>query len=288
MKEIRIHENDANQRLDKFLEKTFPELKKGMMYKAIRNKKIKVNRKRADFAQILQPDDVILLFLPDDVLVQKEKKVLFNSNLDVVYEDDNIVVADKPAGLLSQSAKEGQDCLVERLRAYLHRKGEYDPKRENHFAPCICNRLDRNTSGLVIGAKNAYAAREINAAIQQHLVHKFYHAKVEGHLRDDMDVTLYLKKIDTIAKVSAQPREGYVKAQMRVHPFRFEKDATWIKVELVTGRFHQIRACMAFLGFPLVGDRKYGSHRLEDMQLDAYRIVIDPIEMEMEQNEFKK
>ncbi len=112
MKEIRIHENDANQRLDKFLEKTFPELKKGMMYKAIRNKKIKVNRKRADFAQILQPDDVILLFLPDDVLVQKEKKVLFNSNLDVVYEDDNIVVADKPAGLLSQSAKEAQDCLV--------------------------------------------------------------------------------------------------------------------------------------------------------------------------------
>ena len=93
-----------------------------MMYKAIRNKKIKVNRKRADFAQILQPDDVILLFLPDDVLVQKEKKVLFNSNLDVVYEDDNIVVADKPAGLLSQSAKEGQDCLVERLRAYLYRK----------------------------------------------------------------------------------------------------------------------------------------------------------------------
>ena len=79
-----------------------------------------------------------------------------------------------------------------------------------------------------------------------------------------------------------------MKAQMRVHPFRFEKDATWIKVELVTGRFHQIRACMAFLGFPLVGDRKYGSHRLEDMQLDAYRIVIDPIEMEMEQNEFKK
>lgn len=288
MKEIRINENDVNQRLDKFLEKTFPELRKGMMYKAIRNKKIKVNRKRAEFSQILRVDDVILLFLPDDVLIEKEKKILHNAKINVVYEDENILVVDKPAGLLSQSAKEGQDCLVERIRTYLYQKGEYNPKAEHNFAPCICNRLDRNTSGLVIGAKNAYAAREINAAIRQHLVHKYYHAKIEGNLRNDIDVTLYLKKIDTKVLVSTTEQEGYMKAQMRVHPYKHEKDATWIKVELITGRFHQIRACMAFLGYPLAGDRKYGSMRKEDMQLDAYRIVIDPIEMELEQNEFKK
>ena len=288
VKEIRIRENDANQRLDKFLQKTFPALTKGMMYKAIRSKKIKVNRKRAEFSQILNTDDVILLFLPDDVLVKKEKKITFNNRIKVVYEDDNILVVDKPAGLLSQSAAEGQDCLVDRIRSYLYQKKEYDPKAEHSFAPCICNRLDRNTSGLVIAAKNAYAAREINEAIREHHVHKFYHAKVEGHLHSDMDVTLYMKKADTKALVSLEPQEGYVKAQMRVHPFRREEDSTWIKVELITGRFHQIRAGMAFLGYPLAGDGKYGSLRRENMKLDAYRIVIDPIEMEFEQNEFMK
>ena len=132
MKEIKINQNDANQRLDKFLMKTFPKLGKSMTYKAIRNKKIKVNRKRCTFDQKIQENDSILLFLPPDVL--EEKKVETNyisSKLDVIYEDENILIVNKPYGLLSQSDQsQNQDCLVNRVQAYLMEKNKYDPNKE--------------------------------------------------------------------------------------------------------------------------------------------------------------
>lgn len=162
MKEIKINQNDANQRLDKFLMKTFPKLGKSMMYKAIRNKKIKVNRKRCTFDQKIQENDSILLFLPPDVL--EEKKVETNyisSKLDVIYEDENILIVNKPYGLLSQSdQRQNQDCLVNRVQAYLMEKNEYDPNKEHSFAPSICHRLDRNTTGLVIAAKKCECVKK--------------------------------------------------------------------------------------------------------------------------------
>ena len=162
MKEIKINSNDANQRLDKFLMKTFPKLGKSMMYKAIRNKKIKVNRKRCTFDQKIQENDSILLFLPPDVLEEKQVDTQYiSSQLDVVYEDENILIVNKPYGLLSQSDQsQNQDCLVNRVQAYLMEKNEYDPNKEHSFAPSICHRLDRNTTGLVIAAKNANALRK--------------------------------------------------------------------------------------------------------------------------------
>ena len=151
MKEIKINSNDANQRLDKFLMKTFPKLGKSMMYKAIRNKKIKVNRKRCTFDQKIQENDSILLFLPPDVLEEKQVDTQYiSSQLDVIYEDENILIVNKPCGLLSQSDQsKTQDCLVNRVQAYLMEKNEYDPNKEHSFAPSICHRLDRNTTGLV-------------------------------------------------------------------------------------------------------------------------------------------
>ena len=288
MKELTIQVNDANQRLDKFLFKTFPELKSGMLYKALRKKKIKINRKLANYDQNLQSGDQLQLLLPHEILQEKQVYLQKNAQLNVVYEDDNIVVIDKPAGLLSQSSKEQEDCVVERLKSYLYQKKEYDPKSEHHFKHSFGNRLDRNKSGFIIGAKNDYASREINAAIQDHRIHKYYNAYVEGHVEKEGLIVLYLQKRETKAYISPTFKEGYQKAVMKIYPYKYENGNTWIKVELITGRFHQIRASMAYLGHPLVGDRKYGSLSSEDMKLDAYKIKIDPIEMEFETNEFTK
>ena len=181
MKEIKINQNDANQRLDKFLMKTFPKLGKSMMYKAIRNKKIKVNRKRCTFDQKIQENDSILLFLPPDVL--EEKKVETNyisSKLDVIYEDENILIVNKPYGLLSQSdQRQNQDCLVNRVQAYLMEKNEYDPNKEHSFAPSICHRLDRNffsTTDAYI--PNLYFSGFIPVVI--HLFSSFFHIHAEN------------------------------------------------------------------------------------------------------------
>lgn len=289
MKEIIVTKNDANQRVDKFLLKTFPNLSKSMMYKAIRNKKIKVNRKRCTFDQKLVEEDHILLFLPPDVLEEKERKILKSLPLDIVYEDENILIVDKPVGLRSQKDIKGtQDCLVSRIQSYLYEKNEWNPDIEHAFAPTICHRLDRNTSGLVIAAKNAEALRKVNESIKNHKVHKFYRAWVEGNLTKPFyPMEYYLKKEGTMALVSKVKKPGFVKAKMNVRVLQRKKDRTYIEVELLTGRFHQIRALMAFIGHPLCKDRKYGSKEKGQYELDAYRIIID-VDLPLKQNVFEK
>lgn len=273
MKEIQIGKNDAGQRLDKFLQKTFPDLKKSMMYKGLRNKKIKVNRKRAAFDQKLEEGDCILLFLPEDALGMKTRRITGNPDIDVQYEDENILIVNKPAGLLSQKDSPlDQDTLNDRILAYLYRKGSYDPQKEQSFIPAVCHRLDRNTSGLVIAAKSAAGARAVNEAIRNHEIGKKYLAVVQGK-PEQADIHLYMKKEGTKAVVSDQEKEGYRPAKMHVQILEQADGKSLAEIDLYTGRFHQIRAGMAYLGCPLAGDRKYGSHSANTpYQLQAYRL----------------
>lgn len=291
MKQIQIHENDANQRLDKFLTKTFPKLTRSMMYKAIRNKKIKVNRKRCTYDQILEENDSILLFLPEDALEQKKHDIHFiSTELDIVYEDHNILIVNKPAGLLSQSdTSESQDTLVLRIQGYLYNKKEYDPTREQSFAPAICNRLDRNTTGLIIAAKNAHALRIINEAIAQRRIHKYYRCKVSGKvLKKNQIIKKYIRKEKTKALVSDIVKEGFKEACMDVRVLGYEKESTFVEIELHTGRFHQIRALMAHIHHPLQGDIKYGYiGKVKSYSLCAYKLIFEDIGLNLERSVFE-
>lgn len=288
MIEVKINKNDANQRLDKFLEKTFPYLNKSMMYKSIRKKKIKVNRKRCTFNQILKEGDSILLFLPPDLLEQRKRQILSEKKpLDIVYEDENIILMHKPVGLLSQSDQKGQDCLLARMQRYLYDKKEYD-LLENSFSPAICQRLDRNTEGLVLGAKNAEALRLLNQAIHDRKIHKYYQAECMGSLLKDESLNFYLKKEGTKALVSKSKKEGYKKASMDVRMLQKKKNTSLVEIELHTGRFHQIRALMSFIGHPLVGDHKYGYQgNQKNYRLIAYKLDLSEVNLNLEKKVFE-
>ena len=256
MKQIEILQDDANQRLDKFLLKMFPDLSRSLMYKAIRNKKIKVNRKRCTYDQILNKGDIVL---------------------------------NKPVGLLSQSdTSQTQDTLVSRIQGYLYEKNEYDPNNAHSFAPGICNRLDRNTRGLVIAAKNANASRIINEAIAQRRIHKYYKAYVSGHLEDkNFVIKKYMYKNKTKALVSDYPKDGYKIAYMEGNVLMQDKMNTWVEIELHTGRFHQIRALMSSISHPLVGDKKYGyKGKNMNIQLIAYKLRFDQLDLSLPIHEF--
>lgn len=290
MQEIKIGVNDAGQRLDRFLQKHYETLTKSMMYKAIRNKKIKVNRKRCTYDQKLQEGDSILLFLPYEFLETRQKACPVNTgSVDVVYEDDDIVLVNKPAGLLSQSDEKGlQDTLVNRIQYYLYQKKEYDPQRENSFAPAICHRLDKNTSGLILAAKNARALRLMNDAIACHKVRKVYYAKIEGTpLWDTREVVCYIKKQETRALVQSNEAPGYKEARMFVKVMERQKEQTMVQIHLETGRFHQIRASMAYLGYPLCGDVKYGYKGSEKKySLCAYHLEIGDVSLPIANKDF--
>ncbi|MCF0106732.1 MAG: RluA family pseudouridine synthase [Holdemanella sp.] len=280
MKQIDIQSNDANQRVDKFLMKTFPNLSKSMMYKAIRNKKIKVNRKRCTYDQMLVEGDSILLFLPEEFLEMKSVSIQDNHELDIIYEDENVLIVNKPYGLLSQSdTKDEQDCLVSRIQSYLYHSHQYDPAKEHSFTPAICHRLDRNTTGLVIAAKNANALKVINEAISNRKIHKYYKAMIQGVLpQKEMEITVYIKKEDTKALVSLFEEEGYKKATLKVKELYKKDKNSCVEVELMTGRFHQIRATLGFLNHPLLGDVKYGyKGNVKQINLQAYKLIFDDI-----------
>lgn len=274
MKEVTISKNDAGQRLDKFLGKAFPKLKKSALYKAVRNKKIKVNRKRAAFDQKLEEGDTILLFLPPDLLEEKTRHLQDLPDPELVFENDGLMAFNKPAGLLSvKDESDDQDTLNDRILSWMSKTGRYDPNTEHSFTPGVAHRLDRNTSGLVLTAKTAQKARALSAAIHDHQIEKSYLAVTkkkpwQGRL------VVYLKKEGTTARISETPADGYQKAVMTVQTVEEKSGRYLSKIDLETGRFHQIRATLAHFGTPLENDRKYGDSKGSgNYALQAYRIV---------------
>ena len=267
MKEFTVKANDAGQRLDKFVFKVTESLPHSLLYKAVRTKKIKVNRKRCEPGQLLSEGDTVQLFLAPEFFGEKEHAFLdLRVELQVVYEDEHILLAEKPEGLSCHSdATQTAGTLIDHVKAYLARKGEYDPREENSFAPALCNRIDRNTSGLVICAKTAVALREMNEIIRRRRLEKRYLALCHGKPDAEGTVTVYLKKDEEKNRVSVSdtPKKGYLTAvtEWKREEYDAASDRSLLTVTLHTGRTHQIRATMAHLGHPLVGDGKYGKDR---------------------------
>lgn len=287
MKIITVGKNDAGQRLDKFLSKAVKGMPASLMYKSIRTKKIKVNRKRTEQNYVLAEGDEIQLFIRDELFESPERDDGALSRivpkLNILYEDENILLLNKRPGVLVHEDTEGGDnTLIMHVKAYLYAKGEFLPEAEQSFSPALCNRIDRNTGGIVIAAKNAEALRDMNEKIKAGEVRKHYLCLVHGVPPKQHEVLhAYLRKdsksntVDVREKYFNGSKEiitGYTVLDRR-------GDETLLEIELFTGRTHQIRAHMAYIGCPLVGDGKYGVNRTDRVRgfkyqaLYAYKLV---------------
>lgn len=294
MKILVVGHNDAGQRLDKFLSKAVKGLPMSLMYKYIRTKKIKVNRTRTEQKYMLCEGDEIQLFIRDEFFESPEsdRGALFRivPKLDVVYEDENIMLLNKrPGVLVHEDAAAQENTLIMHVKAYLAQKGEYDPEEEQSFAPALCNRIDRNTGGIVIAAKNAEALREMNEKIRNDELRKCYICAVHG-VPQKQSATLkgYLKKNsdDNTVDVIDAPRAGYKEIITKYRVLKAKGNAALLEVELVTGRTHQIRAHLSHIGHPLLGDGKYGVNKEDRAKgykfqaLYAYRLTFRKTERE--------
>ncbi|MBP3375914.1 MAG: RluA family pseudouridine synthase [Clostridia bacterium] len=284
-----IKKNDAGQRLDKFLTKAVHGLPASLMYKYIRTKKIKVNRKRCEQKYILQEGDEIQLFIRDEFFDSPEKDdgalTRITPKLDIVYEDDNIILCNKRPGVLVHEDDSAKDnTLIMHIKAYLYQKGEYDPADEQSFAPALCNRIDRNTGGIVIAAKTAEALRVMNEKIKNDEIRKFYLCAAHGKMPKRSDtLTGYLKKnsANNLVTISDKEKDGYKHIITKYKVISENRNSSLVEVELVTGRTHQIRAHLSHIGNPLLGDGKYGINRddrasgYKYQALYSYHLIFD-------------
>ena len=267
MREFTIGKNDAGQRLDRFIAKNLPLLPPALLQKYIRLKRVKVNGKGSKRDVRLAAGDVLQLYINDEFFDKPSEEnmflTVFQPRLEIIYEDENLLLVDKRPGMVVHADEtEKVNTLINHIQAYLYQKKEWNPKQEHAFAPALCNRIDRNTGGIVIAAKNAEALRTINEKIKSHELEKSYLCVTVGRPRPaEGRVEGFLLKDEAKKQVSfyRRPIPGGKSAITLYQTLETRGELSLVECRLLTGRTHQIRVSMAELGCPLLGDGKYGN-----------------------------
>ncbi len=269
MKELEVKANDAGQRLDRFIGKAVPLLPESLLQKYIRLKRVKLNGRGAKRDARLAAGDRIQLYINDEFFEKPREENAYLKvgapRLDIVYEDENLLLLDKKPGVLCHSAGAWDyNTLIAHVQAYLAQKGEWRPREENSFAPALCNRIDRNTGGIVLAAKNAETLRILNDKIRGREIDKYYLCAVHGRPKPPegrLENYLFKDARKNQVYVKDRPEPGAKTAVTEYRVLRSKGPLSLVECRLLTGRTHQIRAQMAHAGWPLLGDGKYGSER---------------------------
>ena len=284
MRLIKVTEKEAGQRLDKLLGKYLNLAGKGFLYKMLRKKNITLNGRKCSGAEKLAAGDEITLFLADETIdkfSQVSVKAVKKVHLDILYEDGNILLVNKPAGMLSQKAGDRDESLVEYVTDYLLDTGALTREDLKTFRPGVCNRLDRNTSGLVVAGKSLAGLQIMAEAFRDRSIHKYYYCLVSGEIRDTRTIEGFLEKDPKTnqVKIYQKGQKGAVNIATKYSPVFYlspqetgGEGYTCLKVQLITGRTHQIRAHLASVGHPLVGDQKYGDPKVNGEARRRYSI----------------
>lgn len=298
MREFIIGSNEAGQRLDKYLKKILPNASSGFLYKMLRKKNITCNKakmtgreqvKKGDKIQVFFSEETLQKFMQDPEVLQAEYELLKGlpmKGIQVVYEDEDILLADKPYNMLSQKAKENDFSANEYLLGYLIRSGSLELEDFTSFRPSVCNRLDRNTTGLLLMGKSLKGSQMLSQALKERTIRKFYRALVVGEVKERAHLSGYLRKDERTNKVEIlnsdvetspdNPHEGEQSAsyiETAYEPVAYRNGVTELEIHLITGRTHQIRAHLASIGHPIIGDMKYGDEKVNHDYYEEYHVT---------------
>lgn len=294
MKEIKIDSKNSNQRLDKYLKRLLSEAGSSFIYKMLRKKNILLNDKKADGSEKLNVGDIIKIYFSDDTFNKltgsnlsdpyfEELKEISN-NIDIIYEDEDKIIINKPSGLLSQKANPTDISINEMALSYMISKGQLTPEDFKEFHPSVVNRLDRNTSGIIVFSKNLKSSQYLSKALKDRNCKKIYHAVVLGRIEEKKIIDGYLLKDEKTNKVSIskEAADGAKKISTEYFPIKeINDELTLLGIHLITGRTHQIRAHLSSIGHPILGDFKYGNskfnkkYNVKDQLLHAYSLELE-------------
>jgi 23S rRNA pseudouridine955/2504/2580 synthase len=312
MKQFYVQQNEAGQRLDKLLMKLLNKAPKSFIYKMLRKKNITLNGAKADGSEKLSVQDEIKLFLSDDTIAQFSEAIettTVDEKLDILYEDKHILVVNKPIGVLSQKAEKNDVSMVEHILSYLLSSGQITKEQLRSFKPAICNRLDRNTGGILVAGKSLLGLQEMARLFKDRSLGKYYLCIVKGRVVDKKRIEGYLSKNEdkNQVKITARQAENSEYICTEYEPLAYSMNIqksrteitdeellgsyTLLRVKLVTGKSHQIRAHLASIGHPIIGDYKYGSQKtnhyfkknydLTSQLLHSYQMVFPDIHGEL-------